>query len=195
MNFLAHIYLSGDDDEDLMIGNFIGDCVKGRHISDYPFSLQCGILLHREIDSFTDNHPICRRSKDRFKPVVGHYAGVVNDVVYDHFLAKNWSSYHQQSLKKYAWRCYGRLLKNWFRMPGEMQRFSINFISKQRLTAYATVEGIRETLELMANGTSLPNCAAEVTGILLRDYSELESEFNQFFLDLRLHIDEFKQNF
>ena len=77
MNFLAHIYLSGDDDEGLMIGNYIGDSVKGRRLSDYPFSIQCGILLHREIDSFTDSHPVYRQSKDRFVPVAGRYAGVV----------------------------------------------------------------------------------------------------------------------
>ena len=92
MNYLAHIYLSGDDDEDLMIGNYIGDCVKGRRISDYPFRIQCGLLLHREIDSFTDTHPVYLQSKRRFMPVAGHYAGVVCDVVYDHFLAKNRSA-------------------------------------------------------------------------------------------------------
>ena len=195
MNFLAHIYLSGDDDEGLMIGNYIGDSVKGRRLSDYPFSIQCGILLHREIDSFTDSHPVYRQSKDRFVPVAGRYAGVVCDVVYDHFLAKNWGGYHSLPLKKYAWRAYGRILKNWFRLPGEMQRFSVNFISRQRLTAYATIDGIRDTLDLMSNVTSLPNCSDDVVRVMIRDYYDLENEFLQFFFEIRRHIDDFKMNF
>ncbi len=195
MNFLAHIYLSGDEDEGQMIGNYIGDYVKGRRISDYPFSMQCGILVHREIDSFTDNHPVYKQSKERFVPVAGRYAGVVCDVVYDHFLAKNWGGYHDLPLKRYAWRTYGRILKNWFRMPREMQMFSVNFIAKQRLTAYASIEGIQETLELMSNGTSLPDCSAQVVEIMRRDYFELENEFLEFFFEIRRHIDDFKTNF
>lgn len=195
MNYLAHIYLSGDDDEDLMIGNYIGDCVKGRRISDYPFRIQCGLLLHREIDSFTDKHPVYLQSKRRFMPVAGHYAGVVCDVVYDHFLAKNWCGYHDTPLKRYAWRTYGRILKNWFSLPKEMQRFSVNFISKQRLTAYESIEGIQETLELMSHGTSLPDCSKEVVEVMKRDYYELENEFLQFFFEIRRHVDDFKMNF
>lgn len=195
MNFLAHIYLSGDDDEDLMIGNYIGDCVKGRRMSDYPFRIQCGILLHREIDSFTDTHPVYKRSKDRFVPVAGRYAGVVCDVVYDHFLAKNWGGYHESTLKRYAWRTYGIILKNWFSLPTEMQRFSVNFIAKQRLTAYSTIDGIRETLKLMSNGTSLPDCSDKVVEVMERDYFELENEFLEFFFEIRRHLDDFKMNF
>lgn len=195
MNFLAHLYLSGDEDEAQMIGNYIGDCVKGRRMSYYPFAIQCGILVHREIDSFTDTHPVYKRSKDRFVPVAGRYAGVVCDVVYDHFLAKNWNAYCPVSLRRYAWRVYGKILKNWFRLPSEMQRFSVNFISKQRLTAYATLDGIRETLQLMSRGTSLPDCSDAVVEIMKRDYFELENEFLEFFFEIRRHIDEFKMNF
>ncbi len=195
MNFLAHIYLSGDEDEGQMIGNYIGDYVKGRRLSEYPFSMQCGILVHREIDHFTDTHPVYKRSKDRFVPVAGRYAGVVCDVVYDHFLAKNWGGYHSTPLKRYAWRVYGIILKNWFHLPSEMQRFSVNFIAKRRLTAYSTIEGIQETLELMSHGTSLPDCSKEVVKVMERDYFELENEFLEFFFEIRRHLDDFKMNF
>ena len=84
MNFLAHIYLSGDNDL-LKIGNFMADSVHGKRYLDYTDDLQKGILLHRFIDTFTDAHPIYRQSRRRLYEKYGHYAGVIMDFVYDHF--------------------------------------------------------------------------------------------------------------
>ena len=89
MNFLAHIYLSGDDSL-LKIGNFIADRVRGKEYLNYELRIQQGILLHREIDSYTDFHPIFRQSKRKLSARYNHYSGVIVDVLYDHFLAKNW---------------------------------------------------------------------------------------------------------
>ena len=92
MNFRAHIYLSGEN-EPLKIGNFIADSIRGNSYLDYPEDLKNGILLHRYIDTFTDAHPIYRKSKHRLHEKYGHYSGVIMDIVYDHFLAKNWNKY------------------------------------------------------------------------------------------------------
>ena len=86
MNFLAHIYLSGDDDE-LKIGNFIADSVKGKKFSQFPDQVQKGITLHRKIDSYTDSHPIVRESVLRLFPKYGHYSSVIVDILYDHFFS------------------------------------------------------------------------------------------------------------
>ena len=64
MNFLAHIYLSGDNDL-LKIGNFMADSIRGNSYENYPDEIKKGILLHRSIDSFTDMHPVYRKSKHR----------------------------------------------------------------------------------------------------------------------------------
>jgi acyl carrier protein phosphodiesterase len=101
MNFLAHIYLSGNDNL-LKIGNFMADSIRGNHYLDYPDSLRKGILLHRHIDTFTDSHPIYRKSKHRLHSKYGHYSGVIMDIVYDHFLSKNWSVYSNEKLEDYA---------------------------------------------------------------------------------------------
>jgi acyl carrier protein phosphodiesterase len=95
MNFLAHIYLSGDNDL-LKIGNFMADSIRGHHYEDYPTEIRKGILLHRAIDSFTDMHPIYRQSKHRLHEKYGHYSGVIMDIFYDHFLAKNWNKYSNE---------------------------------------------------------------------------------------------------
>ena len=64
MNFLAHIYLSGDNDL-IKIGNFMADGIRGRQYEKYPLEIQKGIILHRAIDTFTDAHPIFRQSTKR----------------------------------------------------------------------------------------------------------------------------------
>jgi len=88
MNFLAHIYLSGQD-ELIKIGNFMADTVKGKNYQNYPKKLKIGILLHRFIDSYTDSHVVFRQTTKRLHPNYGHYSGVLADMFYDHFLCKN----------------------------------------------------------------------------------------------------------
>ena len=92
MNFLAHIYLSGDSRE-LLIGNFIGDYVKGKDYEKYPPAIQDGILLHRKIDWFTDDHSITKKAKKLVRGQYGLYAGIVIDIFYDHYLSANWDQY------------------------------------------------------------------------------------------------------
>ncbi len=94
MNYLAHLYLSGQDNKELLVGNFIADEVKGNKYKSYSQGIRQGIFLHRKIDEFADRHPIFNQSKKRLYPVYRHYAGVVNDIFYDHFLAKDWNVYY-----------------------------------------------------------------------------------------------------
>jgi len=98
VNYLAHLYLSGDDPE-IQLGNFIGDFVRGRNPeSEYPVKVAIGIHLHRIIDSYTDSHSIVRESKLRLRPVYRHYSGVLVDIYYDHFLARHWNQHHQKMI-------------------------------------------------------------------------------------------------
>ena len=99
MNYLAHIYLSGENDM-LKIGNFIADSVKGKKYLDYPVSIQQGITLHRNIDEFTDSHPIVHQSVHRLFDKYSHYSTVIVDILYDHFLAANWQDFHETKLEK-----------------------------------------------------------------------------------------------
>ncbi len=96
MNYLAHIFLSGTNDF-LKIGNFMADSIKGTDYEKFPLEIKKGILLHLHIDSFTDSNLIYRKSKHRLHEKYGHYSGVIMDILYDHFLAKNW--YHFLNLQ------------------------------------------------------------------------------------------------
>ncbi|MFN5494587.1 MAG: DUF479 domain-containing protein, partial [Bacteroidota bacterium] len=101
MNYLAHIFLSGDDDE-IVLGNFIGDFIKGHQWQNFPPGIQKGILLHRRIDDFTDHHLLVRESKKIFLPSYHPYSGVIIDVLFDGFLEKHFTEYSKTDLNTFT---------------------------------------------------------------------------------------------
>ncbi|NJO69419.1 MAG: DUF479 domain-containing protein, partial [Bacteroidetes bacterium] len=130
MNFLAHIYLSGDNDE-IKVGNFVADWIKGQDFKRYSPEIQKGILLHRSIDSFTDNHPTIRKSKSRLSNNYGKYAGIIIDIFYDHFLASNWNTFSKTPLPVYAQEVYRLLEKYIDSFPLGIREFIPRFMERR----------------------------------------------------------------
>ena len=137
MNFLAHIYLSGDNDL-MKIGNFMADGIHGKNFDAFPIAIQKGIILHREIDTFTDAHPIFRQSTKRLHANYHHYSGVIVDVFYDHFLAKNWSTYSDEKLDDYADRFYQSLRDNYDDLTPKTQKLMPYMMEHNWLVSYQT---------------------------------------------------------
>jgi len=101
MNFLAHLYLA--DPQPLgLLGSLMGDFVKGPLGGRYPEPITRGIMLHRRIDTFTDAHAVVRASRTRISPGRRRFAGIMIDVFYDHFLARDWARYCPEQLKASA---------------------------------------------------------------------------------------------
>lgn len=183
MNFLAHLYLS-DNNKELMIGNFIADHVKGNKFSHFSEDIQKGILLHREIDTFTDAHEIVKQSKRRLNKRYRHYSGVIIDIFYDHFLAKNWKNYSQIPLDIYVSSVYKLLQENFSILPNKTQEMLPFMIQYNWLYNYQFAKGIQEVLNGMnrrTEGKSQMNLATED---LLNHYPELENDFTAFFKEL-----------
>jgi acyl carrier protein phosphodiesterase len=185
MNFLAHIYLSGDDDF-VKIGNFMADSIRGSQYLDYPNSLQKGILLHRHIDSFTDAHPIYRKSKHRLHEKYGHYSGVIMDIAYDHFLAKNWSKYSNEKLEDYAADFYQLIQDNYEILTERTKGMLPYMIGRNWLVSYATIAGLEMILFQMDYKTKHRAHMQEAIVEIQDFYTEFESEFFQFFEELVL---------
>ncbi len=179
MNFLGHIYLSGDDDQ-LIIGNFIADCVKGKKYLDYPEGIQKGILLHRSIDSFTDNNIHIQQIKTLLRPTYKLYSGVVTDLFVDHYLAANWLNFSKKPLKEYSEEVYKIFQLNYEILPAKIQGFLSNLIERNRLLSYSEISGVEEALMIMAYKTSLPGKSAEAIKILRGNYDELKTLSLQF---------------
>ena len=183
MNYLAHIYLSGDNKE-VTIGNFIADGIKGKDYKKFPTQIQKGILLHRGIDSFTDQHPTVRKSTARLHKNYGHYSGVIVDILYDHFLAKNWKNYHEQPLDEYVQDFYKLLNLEYEQLPSRIQMMMPFMISNNWLLSYETISGIAKILEQMNRRIkNISNMDLAVVE-LKQYYTEFEDEFTSFFAEL-----------
>lgn len=194
MNFLAHAYLSGSDMK-IITGNFIADWVKGNKKDNYPEQISRGIILHRAIDSFTDNHPVYRQSKQKLISEYHKYSGIIVDIFYDHFLASCWNKYSSFILKDFANLVYLSLVKNYFHLPPRVKFFLPNLIAVNRLGSYADIKGIQNALELMVRRTSLPEHTVYAMKILRENYVEFKSEFSDFFQEMVTYINiEHNQN-
>jgi acyl carrier protein phosphodiesterase len=188
MNFLAHIYLSGDDDY-LKIGNFIADSIRGNKYLNFPKEIQKGIILHRHIDTFTDSHNTVKLSKQRLYKKYGHYASVIVDILYDHFLAKNWRNYSDVPLEDYVQNFYTLLKDNFDVLPIPVKKIYPYMVKDNWLLSYASIEGITKVLEGMNRRTknrSKMNLAVQE----LKDfYFDFEEDFTSFFNELIIFTD------
>lgn len=184
MNFLAHLYLSGNN-KNIMIGNFIADHVLGNQFGHYHKEIQQGIFLHREIDTFTDAHEIVRKSKRRLHERYRHYDGVIIDIFYDYFLAKNWSKYSKTSLEIFSKSVYDLLTENHEILPIKSQQFTKHMIENNLLYNYQFEDGIEKVLKGMnirTKGKSQMDLAIQDLKLLK---NELEMDFFAFFKDLQ----------
>ncbi|MCH3883285.1 MULTISPECIES: ACP phosphodiesterase [Tenacibaculum] len=168
-----------------MIGNFIADHIRGNKYEMYSKEIQQGIFLHREIDTFTDAHPIVRKSKRRLHERYGHYDGVIIDIFYDHFLARNWDNYSTIPLEVYTQSVYNLFEKESDNLPEKSQQFIKYMIEYDILFNYKLEEGIQQVLNGMnsrTKGKSQMNLAIEDLQLYNK---ELEEDFTIFFEDLR----------
>jgi acyl carrier protein phosphodiesterase len=183
VNFLAHSYLSGNDDS-IIIGNFIGDAVKGSNFEGYGPGVVKGIQLHRHIDHYTDTHPIVKESIQRLRPQFKKYAGVVSDMFYDHYLAKNWSMYSNESLEVFAQKIYGIMETNFSTLPQKTQ-YMLPYMKRHNwLVSYAQIEGVGSALKGLSRRTKFESNMENATAELRENYSDYEAEFNRFFPEL-----------
>lgn len=189
MNYLAHLYLSFNHEE-ITIGNFIADAVKGKRFNDYIKGIKNGILIHREIDFFTDNHEIVKVGKRRLAEY-RHYSGVIMDIYYDHFLAKNWSSYSEIRLEQFTKIQYELLQKNHSHLP-ERMRYILKYMEQgDWLSNYENMDGIHFALHGLSQRTKFKSGMEHAVKNLETDYELLEKEFQKFFDEIKLHIHNF----
>jgi acyl carrier protein phosphodiesterase len=185
VNFLAHLFLSGDQPE-IMVGNFIGDFVRGRNVYEqFKPNIALGIELHRQIDDFTDSHLVVMESKKRLRPKYRHYSPVIVDMFYDHFLAKNWQAYHALPLNLFATEAYSVITKFDEDLPERVRGLLPYMIQGNWLYNYSRIEGIHRALSGMSKRTPFESKMNEAVIDLEKFYSEFEGEFSMFFPELQ----------
>lgn len=186
MNFLAHLYLSFGDD-DLAIGNFIADSIKGDGLPHHKARIKTGIALHRHIDHFTDRHPVVAESKARLFGKYRHYAAVLVDIYYDHFLGRNWSDWHHEDVAEFSQRHYVLFQNRQEDLPEQVQHMLPFMIEYDWLSNYRYFDGMQKVLNGMSKRASFKSKMEEAVTDLKEFHGDFEREFNQFFPELIEH--------
>ncbi|HWR99484.1 MAG TPA: ACP phosphodiesterase, partial [Prolixibacteraceae bacterium] len=177
------------DSDEIKLGNFIGDFVKGNKYQHYPASVAYGIQLHRRIDYFTDCHPDVKACIQILKPGYGRFSGIISDIFFDHFLASNWKEYSPVTLSQFAGHAHSVLLSNFFMLPLRVKQFLPFLIRHKRLESYAQRENLFHVFEIMSNRTSLPSNSAWAMTMLNQEYDQFESLFRSFFRELTDYVE------
>ena len=190
MNHLAHLYLSRTS-EKMMVGNFIADAVKGKKFVDYEEDISKGIIMHREIDTYTDSHEIVRHSKSFFRERYGLFSSILIDLYYDHFLAKNWNVYSKQPLASFADHAY-QVFEKYLSIMPERNRMMFPYMQKENwLLNYSSLEGIQRSLHGMSRRIKSHPGIETAQEELKLHYAELEKDFENYFPQLIHHIEPF----
>ncbi|WP_298273425.1 ACP phosphodiesterase [Geobacter sp.] len=188
MNFLAHLYLSGDDPE-ILVGNMMGDFVKGVLNASYPPRITKGLELHRRIDSFAGRHPSFIASKRRISSDYGHYRGVLVDLYYDHFLAAEWESFSDEPFELFVAKAW-RIMREHAEILPQRLRARLEEIFTQWLPSYRYVDGVDAVLRRMAARVGRPNPLDGGAAELALHYGELRGDCFRFFPDARRYVEE-----
>lgn len=196
MNYLAHLYLA-EDTEESRLGNLLGDFVKGP-VSESPYSpgIKKGIETHRKVDLFTDSHRKFLESKELISTERRRFAGVILDLAFDHFLAKNWRAYADSELGSFTEEVYGMLSRNSPILPVKLASFLPRMIHEDWLGSYEKLEGVSLVIERISarlerkfkRENTLRGGAKEIEA----NYDALENNFEQFFPDVINYVDNYR---
>ncbi len=187
MNYLAHSLFSNND-EFVLVGQYCGDFVRGSDLGHYPDGIRKGILWHRRIDSFTDQHPANLRARNYFAKPHRRFAGIITDVLYDHFLAQNWHHYSDTPLQAHVGFVHKALQQHVELMPPRLQRFSRIVVEQNALMSYLQFDSVEQVLQRISQRSHrfVPLASA---GDPLREHQlALKACFDDFFPDLVSHM-------
>ncbi len=191
MNYLAHLFLAGNDPE-LRLGSLLGDFTRGRLQElekRYPPLVMRGIRLHREIDRYTDAHPAVRQSRGRFSRRRRRYAGIIVDVLHDHFLSRHWNRFSAQDRREFIHSSYRLLQENRSLLPPKMRRVASLMTEQDWLGSYWDIESIGEVYDRISRRLRRPNDLGGSLEEVTANYAALEEDFGCFFPQLQAHAE------
>ena len=184
MNYLAHIYLARHSD-DAMFGALLGDFVKMDGASQFDLTIAREILLHRKIDSYTDQHPIIQHARSLFVAQRRRYAGIALDIFYDHVLIKHWTRYSDLDLDLFITEFYQSLLSRQPLFPENLAYIAPRLVEQDWLRSYAEIAGVSTAIHRVSSRLSRNGQLLKETSIDLEaNYKILEQGFMDFFPEL-----------
>ena len=168
----------------LAIGNLIADRIKGKKIDHLTPEIRAGVLLHRDIDHFTDHHQIFRECVTKLFPKYRHYSRVIVDMYFDHFLASNWNYFHKIPLNDYSNNLYKELERKSPEFTDDIQKFIKALIKYNWFKYYESLSGLQEILIQMEKRTKFPSNLAASIEELNQNYEYFKTHFFQFMKEI-----------
>jgi len=190
MNWLAHLYLS-EPDPAFRLGNLLPDLIPARSLTSLPAEFQKGVGQHRRIDAFTDSHPVVRRSIQRIEPSSRRFGGILCDIFYDHFLARDWASYSSQLLPEFARTIYASFDQYRASIPPDACLLLDQMRTADWLCSYRELAGVSRALERIGSRLRRPVPLAHAISALEHNYDAFHSDFRAFFPELQSHVSSF----
>jgi acyl carrier protein phosphodiesterase len=193
LNYLAHLLLSHDSSE-CIVGNVLGDFVKGQELLALPPGIQAGVRLHRSIDSFTDSHAVTRISRARFGREWSRVSGILVDVYYDHLLASRWDSYCELTLRATLDQAYDGLRAHAHVLSSAGQYAADRLIATDLMATYTELAGIEQALTRLSRRLRNGHFHLEQSiPVFLSNRDALNEDFAQFFPELRSHASNYRE--
>jgi acyl carrier protein phosphodiesterase len=187
MNFLGHLYFSHNECE-LMIANLFGDHFHGNQYTALPKPIQKGIILHRQIDSYTDTHPAVKSLRLSLYKELPKVAGIAIDLYFDHLLAANWTLFHDKPYVNYLDEFYDFNSAYEVYYPQKFLHFMEQLKTNKWMNHYGTAHGLQKSCEGVASRLSFANTLPTAPDVFYHNITEIESTFHQFMKDARAHF-------
>lgn len=184
MNYLAHAYLSNNN-TDLLVGNFIADHIRGNQFNHLSEGIIEGIKLHRRIDAYTDQHPLFKSSKRIFYNGYEKYSGILVDIYFDHFLARDFDKHALIDLGEFSDKVYKVYRDNEKHLPESSSRFLSYVIKNNIYQSYGTKEGISQVLYHLSHRIGHDVSLHESMQLFTDNFDDLQGNFNEFIKDLK----------
>ena len=193
MNYLAHLYLSPEDDLS-RLGNIMADFIRDVDQENLPSEVLAGIRLHQEVDAFTDSHPLIKELRRKFRPERRRFSGVVLDVVFDHFLIKQWSLFSVQDIDQFVDESYAALWRQRHWMPDRMELVMGWMISRDWIRSYSELENVGHALDGLASRLKQQHGFHGAVDEIEEMYTDIEAGFLEFFPQLNSHVEALKHH-
>ena len=187
MNHLAHLALAARDDE-LMVGGFLGDFVKGPMRGERSDAIELGIRLHRAIDAETARDADIRRSVERFGPELRRIAPIFVDILGDHLLATSFVGFHSEQLTLFSRRAYAVLHEHHTSLTAEAGQLRDRLEQFDGLAAYATLDIVERGFARVAQRLQRSACTQGAIAALHQTLPQLREDFDAYYPRLQRFV-------
>ncbi len=177
----------------MLVGSFLGDYVKGRLTGQHGEAIERGIRLHRAIDAFTDQSELVKTSHRRFDKAYYRFGGIMTDVIFDHFLARQWHDYYDDQLDEFSKRTLQTLVDNADRLTESALRTAERMLEFNAMAGYGSEAYVERSFNYLSTRLSRENPLSTAFSQYLEHETELNADFQVFYPELIAFCNDWKK--